>query len=288
MPSELLSLPLNGQPERLYLDLMKRVLTRSVNPERYVTLDLPYYAPTKRIFRLLLPFIQRRLSKTSLEILRRYTPRPNAREEGADWPPEAETMVGLKRLDNVQECIVDVIRRGVPGDLIETGVWRGGCSIFMKAVLTAYGDTERNVWLADSFEGLPKPDPVNYPVDAGDEHWTLHNVLAVSLETVRDNFTKYGLLDNRVKFLKGWFKDTLPTAPIAKLALMRLDGDMYESTIQVLENLYPKLSPGGYVVVDDYALVGCKAAVDDFRTAQGILDPIQTVDWTGVYWQRSA
>jgi O-methyltransferase len=197
-------------------------------------------------------------------------------------------MVGLKRLNNVQECVTDVLRSGVPGDIMETGVWRGGCCIFMKAILASYGDTTRNIWLADSFEGLPKPDAEHYPVDRGDVHWTRSEVLAVPIETVQENFRRYGLLDDRVRFLKGWFKDTMPTAPIKQLSILRLDGDMYESTFQVLHAVYPKLSVGGYAIIDDYALVGCKAAVDDYRKAHGINDPISQVDWSGAYWKRSS
>jgi O-methyltransferase len=209
------------------------------------------------------------------------------RAEGRDWPARAESMAGLRRLENLQFCVTDVLARKVPGDLIETGAWRGGVTIFMRAILEAYGDTERQVWVADSFQGLPRPDPERWPAEAGDEHWTMDQ-LAVPLEEVQANFARYGLLDERVRFLPGWFKDTLPTAPIERLAVLRLDGDMYGSTMEALEALYPKLSVGGYVIVDDYgAIAQCKEAVTDFRTAHDIIDPMETVDWTGVYWQRA-
>ncbi len=127
------------------------------------------------------------------------------RVDGQDWPADAETMVGLKRLDNIQACVVDVIRRGVPGDLIETGVWRGGAAIFMRGVLKAYGDTTRRVWAADSFEGLPRPNPEAYPADTNDPHWAM-GWLGVSLDDVRSNFARYDLLDDQVRFLVGWFR----------------------------------------------------------------------------------
>ena len=98
--------------------------------------------------------------------------------------------------------------------------------------------------------GLPPPD-ANYPADAGDRHHTIAE-LAIALDVVQRNFAKYGLLDKHVKFLKGWFKHTLPRAPMEKLALIRLDGDLYESTWVALESLYPKLARGGYLIVDDY------------------------------------
>jgi hypothetical protein len=89
-----------------------------------------------------------------------------------------------------------------------------------------------------------------------------------------------------VRFLKGWFKDTLPTAPIQKLAVVRLDGDLYESTLDALKYLYPKLSIGGYLIVDDYAVTMCKKAVHDFRTACNITEEIRDIDGLGAFWQR--
>lgn len=207
--------------------------------------------------------------------------------DGRDWPTEAETMIGMRRLENLEKCVVSVLSDGVAGDMVETGVWRGGASIFMRAVLEAYGDPSRSVWLADSFQGLPEPDPGRYPQDAGDSHHTLAAYLAISLPEVQRNFSRYGLLDNRVKFLPGWFRDTLPMAPISEIAVLRLDGDMYESTMEALTSLYHRISRGGYVVVDDYgALPNCRKAIADFRFAHSITDPIEWVDWTGVYWRK--
>ena len=195
-------------------------------------------------------------------------------------------MIGLKRLENLQHCITEVIRRNVPGDLIETGVWRGGASIFMRAILKAYGDQSRAIWVADSFEGLPRPDG-RYPQDTGDTHWKHKRTLGISLEQVKANFSRYGLLDEQVRFLVGWFKDTLPLAPIKQLAVLRLDGDMYSSTMDALESLYHKLSPGGYAIIDDYGAVpACKRAVDDFRAANHISEELRSIDWTGVFWKR--
>lgn len=200
-------------------------------------------------------------------------------------PGYADTMIGLKRLDNLQFCIETVIRERVEGDLIETGVWRGGACIFMRAVLAAYNILDRIVYVADSFEGLPKPDPEKFPADKGDKHH-IYTFCAVSQDEVENNFRKYGLLDDKVVFLKGWFKDTLPNAPIEKLAVLRLDGDMYGSTMDALTNLYPKLSKGGFCIIDDYALHGCRKAVDDFRAENGIYAEMKVVDWTGRYWRK--
>jgi len=210
------------------------------------------------------------------------------REYGWDWPSKAHSMIGRKRMENLRALAGRVIFGGVPGDFIETGVWRGGACIFMRAILEAYGVRNRKVWLADSFAGLPQPNPAAYPADAGDMFHTYAD-LAVSIDEVKRNFEKYGLLDGQVIFLKGWFKDTLPEAPISRLAILRLDGDMYESTMDALRYLYDKLSLRGFVIVDDYRVVaGCREAVDDFRAARGIKDTIVEIDGVGIYWQKTA
>lgn len=210
---------------------------------------------------------------------------PDQKEEGRIWPGYADTMIGLKRIENIQFSVETVIRECVEGDLIETGVWRGGACIFMRAILAAYGIEDRKVYVADSFEGLPKADVEKFPADKDDTHY-VQRFLAVSQEEVENNFIRYGLLDGQVVFLKGWFKDTLPHAPIEKLAVLRLDGDMYGSTMDALMNLYPKLSKGGFCIIDDYALPGCKKAVDDFREENGIHTEMKVVDWTGRYWRK--
>lgn len=242
--SEVLTQP---TPEHLYLDLLKKVLTRLIFPEQGYDVG--------------------------------------AREIGMDWPESGETMIGLKRLDNLEFCVADVVRRGVPGDLIETGVWRGGAAIFMRAALEAFGDHQRAVWAADSFQGLPEPDPSRV-ADVRDGLWK-HEELAIPLEQVKANFERYGFLDHRVRFLPGWFHETLPAAPIERLSLLRLDGDMYDSTMVALDALYPKVSPGGYVIVDDYGAVeGCREAIEDFRAQYGITETMHEIDWTGTFWRR--
>lgn len=213
-----------------------------------------------------------------------------AREEGLDWPSAAFTGIGKKRLANIRFCVESVLADDIPGDLIETGVYRGGACIFMKGVLKAHGVTDRRVWLADSFRGF-NPDPERYPLDR--DFVELHSKVAryphqqASPAIVKETFRRYELLDDGVKFLVGWFKDTLPDAPIDKLAVVRLDGDMYSSTTEALTYLYPKLSTGGYLIVDDYFLTACRTAVHDFREAHGIHDEIKRIDWTGVYWRKT-
>ena len=170
---------------------------------------------------------------------------------------------------------------------METGVWRGGASIYMRGVLAAYGVTDRIVWLADSFSGLPKPNESDYPADK-DLDLSGIEYLSVSVDEVRHNFERYYLLDDQVRFLVGWFKDTLPNAPVERLAVLRLDGDLYESTMDALGSLYPKLSTGGFLIVDDYGeIAACAKAVNDYREAHGVTDQIIEIDHDGVYWRKS-
>jgi 2-polyprenyl-3-methyl-5-hydroxy-6-metoxy-1,4-benzoquinol methylase len=209
-----------------------------------------------------------------------------SRINGLDWPTQAYTMIGLKRLYNSRILAETIIEKNVKGDFFEAGVWRGGASIMMRGVLSAYGITDRCVWLADSFEGLPSPDESSYPQDAGS---LLHTYpeLSVSMEQVQENFRKFNLLDEQVVFLKGWFKDTLYNSSVQTISLLRLDGDLYESTIQSLEALYDKVSDNGYIIIDDYHCIPqCKQAVLDFFKKRDISPTLNEIDGVGIYWKK--
>ncbi|MEP7109695.1 MAG: TylF/MycF family methyltransferase [Ferruginibacter sp.] len=272
--------------ENLYIDLLKKVLID------YHRMEMGETPPVQRNKghkpRYMLLYLLERILKNSDFTIREKVPfNREKRMTGRDWPAYAESMIGFKRMDNIEFCVNDTIKNNVPGDLIETGVWRGGSVIFMKALLKVAGITDKIVWVADSFEGLPRPDEGKYAADKDDDHHSFSNILAVSEEQVRYNFEKYDLLDDKVKFLKGWFKDTLPVAPIEKLSVLRLDGDMYESTINALDNLYPKLSKGGYIIIDDFGMVpGCKTAVLDYRKQYNIIEEMIDIDGAGVYWKK--
>ncbi|CAN5162080.1 TylF/MycF/NovP-related O-methyltransferase [soil metagenome] len=270
-----------SRPAELYLDLLQRCLTGSLEEEE-LRIVSPRGAPQRRAWEV----ARRLLRRANLDVVRHVPVCPEMRADGRDWPSSGETMVGLRRLDNLRRCIAEILADSVLGDLLEAGTWRGGAAIFMRGALEAFGDQTRTVWVADSFQGVPPPDPERYPADAG-ETFNSWPELAVPLERVKANFAKYGLLDDRVRFLEGWFKDTLPSAPVDRLALLRVDGDLYESTLTTLRPLYPKVSPGGFVVIDDYGCVpACKLAVDEFREEHGITDPLQRIDWTGVFWRK--
>lgn len=241
-----------------YLDLAKRCILRTIFPDQNLDPDgnvLPYDAELRR--------------------------------EGRLYPTEAYSMVGELRLDSLEKACLEVINNSVPGDFAECGVWRGGCGILMKAVLRdRRAEGSRRVWLFDSFEGAPPP---RLPEDSGDRHFAYSHIFAVSKEAVEANFRAMNLLDGGVVFRQGWFSDTVPAAhDLQSIAVLRLDGDMYESTKVCLDWFYPRISKGGYVLIDDYyVLDGCRRAVDDYRSEHEITATILASDWNGVYWLKA-
>jgi len=207
----------------------------------------------------------------------------NNRRAGKDAPKTAMTMVGLERLNSLEEMIRTIDKEHVLGDVIEAGCWRGGASIFMRAALNDTHQQGRTVFVTDSFEGLPRP--TSFYDTAIVFHEKVRDYLKVSQEEVEANFAKFGLSDG-VYYIKGWFKD-LDWSPVQWLALLRADGDMYDSTMDILNGLYPKVSPGGFVVIDDYlSWPACRVAVTDFRDHAGITAPIHVIDWSAVYWRK--
>jgi len=268
----------------LYLSLLKKSL-----------LNLIYLDNELRIFYILSRIQARESFKIGhLKDIRQtekemYTTFSQVRRDGQNFRlPKgvgvySHTLLGTARLDNIEQLVKSVLEDRVSGDLVEAGVWRGGGSIFMRGVLEAFGDTERSVWVCDSFCGLPAPEVEQ---DAGQKFHT-HDFLSINIDTVKENFACYDLLDEQVRFVEGFFADSLPEAPINEIAVLRLDGDLYKSTMDTLEPLYDKVSPGGYIIVDDYTSIPvCRQAVDDFREANGIDEEIIEIDWTGVYWRK--
>lgn len=267
------------------IELFKAVLTGACHPESgWQPLSFRAWDSERRT-KLVNPWerrLERWLARRGWQLVKRAPYDERARATGRDWPWIGYTMVGGERLNQLHAAVETVLAEKVPGDLMETGVWRGGACLLMRAVLAARGDTTRRVWLADSFVGLPPPTDVA-------DGWDLSGspFLAVTEEEVRDNFRRFGLLDEQVRFLPGWFADTLPGAPVQSLAVLRLDGDLYSSTRTTLEALYAKVSVGGFVIVDDYhAWPGCRRATDEFRAGREIGAPLHEIDGTGVWWRK--
>ena len=312
----------------LYLDLLKRVLLNIVYHEQSYQISLTRSKASGRP--------QPQLASAERFLLK-------ARILGEDVALNTMSMIGLARLDSLHRCIEQLIADDVPGDLIETGVAKGGATILMRAVLRMKKDKTRRVLCCDTFcDDKPPPRPAvallfqplwilvvmltylplgrswhrklyavlmklqrSFPVDMRHVSQDTvdsfifyvrhgHRFLRPSvppcgsgLAQVRSHFARLGLLDDQVVFLKGFFSETLPNAPVDRLSLIRLDGDMYASTMDGLAHLYPKLSPGGFCIVDDYySFEECRLAVDEYRAAHGIDAEMVRIDNHAVFWRE--
>lgn len=300
----------------LYLDLMKRTLSNII----YEDQPYSFYDDERR------PVIADRF-------------RLDRRVQGEDAPREAHTMVGIPRLNNLQQCVETILAEQIPGDLLEAGVLRGGASIFLRAVLKAHQVTDRSIIACDTFRptlsqgrtvfqdlllrflsviaSLPNkrvhralyelarkipPEKRSFPIAETPSDEVIECTMFIlrharelatvhkdqtGVEAVKSHFARYGLLDDQVRFLEGFFSDTLPNASLNQLALIRLDGDLYESTRDALIPLYPKLSPGGFCIIDDYyAFTDCQRAVDEYRAAHNITAEMVQIDKLAVYWRK--
>jgi O-methyltransferase len=193
------------------------------------------------------------------------------------------TLLSLEPLHTLKRCMEAVEREQIPGDFVEAGIWKGGAVILMRAFLNAYQNTTRFVWGADSFAGFPASNHS----DAKVLNNQIYPWVVVEKEEVEKNFSRFELLDEQVRLVKGFFKDSLPKMPIQEIAVLRVDGDMYDSTMDILENLYPKLSIGGYVIIDDFgAFHGCDEAVTEYRKKNNITEPFYKQGFYGIYWKK--
>jgi O-methyltransferase len=268
--------------EQPYLTLLKQTLTASVYPESAWLILRS--GGRKGLTARAKDFMIRQLARRNLILVKKLPYDPKRRAVGLGWPMFGYSMVGHRRLENFEECIRSVVENNIQGDIVECGVWRGGASIYAKAVLNTLNATGRSVWLADSFEGMP----IQSEADKVDPNLYGNSVLAVSMEEVQRNFDRFGLLDESVKFIKGWFFDTLSSAPISRIAVLRLDGDYYSSTMDALNGLYDRVSINGYIIIDDYGdFESCRKAVTEFCSNRGITPTIVPIDSNGVFWQKA-
>lgn len=209
------------------------------------------------------------------------------RDRGRVWPTHALTMIGRQRLDNIRASIETVLKEQVPGCIVECGVWRGGAGIYMAAVVKANA-ANRDIYLCDSFSGLPMPSPTRGD-SWWDRHWLLRDYLAVSMQEVAGNFRNFQLMDDNIHLIKGWFCHSLPEIRLecGPIAVLRCDGDMYSSTMDILQNLYDNVSVGGFVIIDDFrAVPDCARAVRDFRAHRNIHPPMIDIDNDAVFWRK--
>ena len=184
-----------------------------------------------------------------------------------------------------------MLMEGVPGSLVECGVWRGGSSGIMG---TAAREAGRFLHLFDSFEGLPEPgaldgdEAVQYSGGKASGELAPIGKCDATLDTVKGVlFERFGLDPQGVRFHVGWFQNTVPrdAVNLGPIAVLRLDGDWYESTKVCLEHLYPALSARGVLILDDYyCWEGCRKAAEEYRAAHAITAPIQRIDRDAAYW----
>lgn len=274
-----------------YIHLLKKILCNSIYEQEIhiTTEDVADCARSIDILRASKPWVfeqYKQITAESLAAILAYTKKNR----------NVHTYVSRLGLDNIEACARDVVVNDIPGDFIDAGTLRGGTAILMRGILRAYSDYTRNVVVADSFQGIPNPTIRDSIFDR--EIWfsladvlPQYNLLCIeSLERVRENFSVYGLLDRQVEFLPGWFSETLSGLCDRQFSLIRIDVDWYESVRDVLRLLYPMLSDGGYIIIDDYKLVGCKRAVDEFRVNNKIFDKISVSDEKSgiIFWKKMA
>jgi O-methyltransferase len=264
----------NGMPmhdKNDYLELLEKTLTFSLWPEppRPVTLIAKKKLWRVRIARLADRFFQ----KFGLRLCADLPITPQQREDGPPhWTWMGHTLVSRKRLRNIRDLCSEVVSKNIPGEFVECGVWRGGASIYARACLPV----DRKVILCDSFEGLP--------YDPAEPEYVIFDHLKVSVDEVRQNFKNYDQ-DKNLEFIKGYFCDTLKNLK-TPIAILRADGDMYSSTMDILDNLYFQVCPGGFVIIDDYGLEPCARAVRDFLGRHKITVELVAIDRDAVYWKK--
>lgn len=233
------------------------------------------------------------LGEADASALRRTDMDEGRRYAGEDWCDFCYTLGGTARVDNVRELVEKTIKEGIPGDFLEAGTWRGGSAIMARAVQKVMGEgAKRHTYLCDSFAGLPLSS-----TNRDDDIWSHGRAFEVSQSEVEDNVKRFHVLDSNVHFKKGYFFDTLPKLRQefketgVQLAVLRGDGDMYESWMDMLYNLYEFVPVGGYVICDDCpSLVPSQEAVLDFCEHHKISTPIQAVkgSGSGTFWRKES
>ncbi len=200
------------------------------------------------------------------------------------------SMTSLERMYALYKAVLYVIQAKIPGDFVECGVWKGGSAMIIAETLKALGVTDRNIYLYDTFEGMPEPDERDIKIRTGatGKSMWLGNQNSggwcnISIEEVTENVLKTGYPKERFIFVKGKVEDTIPTTMPNAIAILRLDTDWYASTIHEFNNLYPLLSESGVLMIDDYgSWSGSRDATDQYFKEHTISMYLHRVDMARV------
>jgi hypothetical protein len=205
------------------------------------------------------------------------------------------TMTSPERLLANMDAVTYVVQRGIPGAIVECGVWRGGSSLVMIRALQGLGVSDRDVFLYDTFTGMTKPtslDTSRFDEPAlevwedtppSETPWNdAFGPAAFNVEDVRGLITATGYPGDRLHIVAGPVEETIPGTIPEGIALLRLDTDWYESTKHELHHLYPRLSPGGVLIIDDYGhWEGARRAVDEYLSGLPAPLLLNRIDYTG-------
>ena len=269
---------------RLYLDLLKKCLTREIFDDD----DFDVVPRAGSLRGLAARGALKVLAARDLRLVRRGQTDPEDKLEGLGRPAKAETMMGSRRLDFLERAVLRIVSEGVEGDFFEAGCWRGGAAIFLLGALKALGQGERLVWAADSFDGYPEPNEASSAVDR--LLWSRRDYFAVTRAEFERNVARYGVGGEGLRVVEGYFDRSLPEAGVGRLAMIRIDVDGYEGVRAVLDVLYPKLSPGGFVLVDELEVPGCKRAIEEHFARSGRREEISPIPQRrpkAAYWRKT-
>lgn len=212
-------------------------------------------------------------------------------EEIDEWRAVSPfTRTGPERIQALLEAMKYVVRAGVPGDIVECGVWMGGSMMVAARTLRRLGESFRNLLLFDTFEGMTDATAQDRDFrgqDAtrmmGRARRTSNDIWAIApLDAVKRNMDSTGYPSARIHYKVGRVEQTLPREAPDQIALLRLDTDWYESTRHEMQHLFPRLVPGGVLIIDDYGhWQGAKRAVDEYIEAHGVKILLNRIDYTG-------
>ena len=251
-----------------------------------------YHAPVHKIISEYLAFFRDAVMNIHYQSYAEYI-------DGNDWPksPHCLSMLGQRRLDNYAIAVMTAVYDRIPGHIIETGVWRGGASMFAAKTIEVLGNVDRRkVFFCDSFKGIPKVE--GKAVSKQDKTaWKYQILNDNDVGRVRSRVQSFRVDTSNVAYVEGYFNESIPALiknnPELTFSVIRLDGDTYFSTMDAIKELYPRLNKGGFIIIDDYIdWIGCKRAIDDYRREHAITEPITMVPHKigekarGVYWRK--